>query len=86
MWRPEQWHVRRGAVVAAARAVKAERPGPADFPPPLAQAPVQLADALAALAVVRVLAVRPGAVNRPGREDAPLVDLAAQRADDRKAG
>jgi hypothetical protein len=36
--------------------------------------------------VVRVAAVRPGAVHRPGREDAPFVDLAAQRADDRKAG
>jgi len=31
-------------------------------------------------AVVRVPAARPGAVQRPGREHAPLVDLAADRA------
>jgi hypothetical protein len=36
--------------------------------------------------VVWVPAARPGAVQRPGREDAPLVDLATHRADDRKAG
>ena len=36
--------------------------------------------------MARVTAVRPDAVQRPGREDAPLVDLAAYRADDRKAG
>ena len=38
------------------------------------------------LPVVRVAAVWPGAVHRPGREDAPLVDLAAYRTGDRKAG
>jgi len=38
------------------------------------------------LPVVRIPAPLPSAVQRPGREDAPLVDLAAQRADDRKAG
>ena len=35
---------------------------------------------------MRVAAARPNAVHRPGREDAPLVDLVAQRAGDRKAG
>jgi hypothetical protein len=36
--------------------------------------------------VVRVAAARPRAIHRPGREDAPLVGLVAQRAGDRKAG
>src|SRR6266699_1058713 len=33
------------------------------------------------LPVVRVAAVRPGAIHRPCREDAPLMHLAAHRAD-----
>jgi hypothetical protein len=37
-------------------------------------------------AVVRVPAARPGAVQRPGREHAPLVDLVAQRASGREVG
>ena len=35
------------------------------------------------VAVVRVPAARPDAVQRPGREHAPFVDLVAQRAGDR---
>jgi hypothetical protein len=38
------------------------------------------------LPMVRIPAVRAGAVHRPGRENAAVVDLAAQRADDRNAG
>jgi hypothetical protein len=34
---------------------------------------------------MRILAARPDAVHRPGGKDTPLMDLAAQRADDRKA-